>query len=121
MFTSAFPILATPDLGRALAFYRDLLDATVTFQFPPEGDPAYVGLDLGSSHLGIGLDPEVATRDRGRITLWVYAGDCDAAVDRLRLAGVTITEEPADQPWGERIARVEDPDGNRLIIGAPAP
>jgi uncharacterized glyoxalase superfamily protein PhnB len=48
----------------------------------------------------------------------VYADDCDAAVDRLRAAGVVITKEPADQPWGERTARVEDPDGNEVVIGA---
>jgi lactoylglutathione lyase len=44
-------------------------------------------------------------------------------VDRLRAGGVVITEEPADQAWGERVARVEDPDGNEVVIGSrpPAP
>lgn len=119
MFTSAFPILSTSNLGRALGFYRDLLDGKVSYQFPPEGEPGYVGLDIGSAHLGIGLDPQAPT-GRGRIALWVYADDCDAAVARLRAAGVEIVEEPADQPWGERIARVRDPDGNEVIIGARA-
>jgi lactoylglutathione lyase len=36
----------------------------------------------------------------------------------LRDAGVVILEEPTDQPWGERVARVQDPDGNEVIIGA---
>jgi len=118
MFTSAFPILSTPDLARALRFYRDLLEAKVSYRFPPEGEPGYVGLDLGTAHLGIGLDPGAqAGRAGQRFTLWVYADDCDAAVDRLRAAGVEVVEEPADQPWGERIARVLDPDGNEVIIG----
>lgn len=52
-----------------------------------------------------------------RFGLWVYADDCDAAVERLRTAGVEIVEEPADQPWGERVARVLDPDGNLVIVG----
>jgi len=42
------------------------------------------------------------------------------AVERLRAAGVAVTEEPTDQPWGERIARVLDPDGNEVIIGQKA-
>jgi lactoylglutathione lyase len=50
----------------------------------------------------------------------VYTADCDAVVERLRAAGVTVTEEPVDQPWGERVARVLDPDGNEVIIGARA-
>ena len=27
--------------------------------------------------------------------------------------------EPADQPWGERIAYLEDPDGNLVMLTAP--
>jgi catechol 2,3-dioxygenase-like lactoylglutathione lyase family enzyme len=54
MVQSAFPIITTPDLPRALAFYEGLLGGKVSYQFPAEGDPVYVGLDLGSSHLGIG-------------------------------------------------------------------
>jgi len=49
--------------------------------------------------------------------LWVYAENCDDAVARLRAAGTVITEEPADQPWGERMARGEDPGGNEVVIG----
>jgi lactoylglutathione lyase len=118
MFTSAFPIISTADLPRALGFYRDLLGGTVVYQFPPTGDPGYVGLDLGSSHLGLGQDP--AATDRSRASLWLYTENCDAAVEHLRAAGVRITEEPADQPWGERVAHVLDPDGNEVIIGARA-
>ncbi len=60
-----------------------------------------------SSHLGIGLEPHASPPpDVRAISLWVYADDCDAAIDRLRQAGVPIVEEPADQPWGERVARV---------------
>ena len=124
MFTSLFPILSTSDLERSLGFYRDLLGGVVSYQFPgPDGQPAYVGIDVGSSHLGIGRDPDAPAGPEGRQTfsLWVYADDCDAAVERLRAAGVEVMEEPTDQPWGERVARVRDPDGNEVIIGARLP
>ena len=120
MITELFPIVSTRDMARALGFYRDLLGGHVGYEFPgPDGEPAYVGLDLGSSHLGVGLSTEVDGGPLPRpISLWVYTDDCDAVVERLRTAGVTITEEPTDQPWGERVARVRDPDGNEVIIGA---
>jgi lactoylglutathione lyase len=121
MFTTIFPILITADLRAALGFYRDLLGATVAYEFPgPDGEPGYVGLELGSAHLGIGRDPAARAEPSERFSLWVYADDCDAAVERLRAAGVTIMAEPADQPWGERVARVLDPDGNLVIVGQAA-
>jgi lactoylglutathione lyase len=121
MFESLFPILTTRDLRAALGFYRDLLGAEVKYEFPgPDGEPVYAGLELGSSHLGIGQDPALADGPSARFSLWTYVADCDVAVERLRAAGVTVVEEPADQPWGERIARVLDPDGNMVVIGQHA-
>jgi lactoylglutathione lyase len=118
MFKKLFPILVTADLRAALGFYRDLLGAKVSYEFPaPDGEPGYVGLELGEAHLGIGRDPSAAPETSERFSLWVYADDCDAAVARLRAAGVTIVEEPTDQPWGERVARVLDPAGNVVLIG----
>jgi lactoylglutathione lyase len=118
MFTDAFPIVTTPDLERALGFYRDLLGGQVEYQFPPEGDPVYVGLNIGPTHMGIAQNPEAQAGAGGqRFSLWVYAESCDAAIERLRAGGATVTEEPADQPWGERVARVLDPDGNEVIVG----
>jgi uncharacterized glyoxalase superfamily protein PhnB len=119
MFTSAFPIISTPNLAAALAFYRDLLEGTITYRFPAEGDPAYVSISIGSSELGLARDEAAAGPAKSpRFALWVYAEDCDAAVERLQAGGVRIVEPPADQPWGERIARVQDPDGNTVIIGS---
>jgi lactoylglutathione lyase len=118
VFTETFPIITTPDLKRALAFYRDLLGGDVEYQFPPEGEPIYVGLNVGSSHLGIAQDPEMEAGTGGqRFALWVYAESCDEAVEALRAGGAIVTQEPADQPWGERVARVLDPDGNDVIVG----
>jgi lactoylglutathione lyase len=50
--------------------------------------------------------------------LWIYADDTDAAVERVTASGATVIEPPADQPWGERVALVADPEGNRIRIGA---
>jgi uncharacterized glyoxalase superfamily protein PhnB len=117
-----FPIVATTDMARALTFYRDLLGGIVVYEFPdPGGATVYAGVDIGGSHLGIGFSPGLENISIPRaMSLWLYVEDCDAAVERLRTAGVTVTEEPVDQPWGERVARVLDPDGNEVIIGQQA-
>ena len=114
--TELFPILETRDLARSLAFYRDLLGGIVAYEFRgPDGDVVYAGLDIGRSHLGIGQD-EAATTPPSGVVLWVYVDDCDGLVARLREAGTTVLEDPVDQPWGERVALVEDPDGVRVRI-----
>jgi lactoylglutathione lyase len=114
MFDEIFPILSTTDMARSLGFYRDLLGAAVTYPFPADGDPDYVSVTIGGSHLGIGRQDEPG----GSATLWAYTDDCDAAFDRLRAAEVVIIQEPADQPWGERMGVVLDPDGNRVHIAS---
>lgn len=121
MFNRVFPIVATADMGRSTRFYVELLSATVMFEYPGPGGPGYVGLEIGSSHLGVVLDPVAAASGAGRISLWVDADDCDAAVARLRDAGVQVETEPTDQPWGERTATVLDPDGNTVVIAAQRP
>ena len=88
----------------------------MTELFPIPATRALRGL-LGSPHLGIGHDPELTDGPGGRVSLRLYVDDCDATVERLRGAAVTIVEEPADQPWGERVAHVIDPDGNLVLIG----
>jgi len=40
------------------------------------------------------------------------------SVEHLRTHGVRVLAEPADQPWGERMAEVADPDGNRVIVAS---
>jgi lactoylglutathione lyase len=42
-----------------------------------------------------------------------------AAVADLRQAGVRIVAEPIDQPWGERVASIADPDGYVVHVGSP--
>jgi lactoylglutathione lyase len=119
MFQELFPILTVDDMPRALNFYRDLLGCKVTYESRPDDDPhgppSYVGLQLGISHLGIGLADQPPT---DKTTLWVYADDCDAAVRLLRDAGAPVLQEPVDQPWGERMATVADPAGNNVIVAS---
>jgi lactoylglutathione lyase len=121
MADELFPILSTPDLARSLTFYADLLGGTVTYQFPPDGEPAYVGMQIGRSQLGLGKQDQPGVLANDRITLWVYVPDCDAALGQLRGGGVQVLQEPIDQPWGERMATVADPDGNRVIVASREP
>ncbi|AUX45183.1 glyoxalase/bleomycin resistance protein/dioxygenase [Sorangium cellulosum] len=119
-----FPMLSTESLGRALDFYEGLLGGVQTFRFPEQGPPSFVALRLGESELGLGaigsgpaLHGQPLRPAQGhRIELCVYVDDVDATVERLRAAAVPVVLEPVDQPWGERVAYVSDPDGNLVML-----
>ena len=110
-----FPILVARDLPGLQRFWVDGLGARPTYQFPPEGEAVFVGLDLAGRHLGLGHAPDVPCG--GPVSLWLYVADCDAAVERLVALGAELVEAAADQPWGERTARVRDPSGTDLVLG----
>ncbi len=115
----SFPILSVADLGASVRFYGDLLGGSVDYAFPPDGEPQFVTLRLGGSSLGLGATTGGVQGPAGvGYTLCAYVADCDAAVEAIRAAGHEVREEPADQPWGERIARVGDPDGYEVLLVA---
>jgi lactoylglutathione lyase len=115
-FRDAFPILLVADVERSLGFYRDLLGFEVVYCFPSEHEPQFVSLTIDGGKLALGAtEAEVQSASAA---IWVYADDVDDAVAVLREAGVRVTAEPADQPWGERVASVADPDGFTVHIGA---
>jgi uncharacterized glyoxalase superfamily protein PhnB len=118
------PMLSVADLASSLAFYQDLLGGTEIFRFPDE-DPEFVTLKLGESDLGIGpvanppLHGQAQRPASGhRIELCVWVDDVDEVAARVRAAGAPVVMDPADQPWGERCAFIEDPDGNLLLLTA---
>ncbi|NGM11784.1 VOC family protein [Verrucosispora sp. WMMA2044] len=110
-----FPIITAADLDAALRFYEGLLGGRVEYRFPETGEAAYVSLRFGDGQLGIGRQ-EAGEQPAGPVTLWVYVADCAAALARLVGAGVEVLAEPQTQPWGERMAIVRDPDGNRVLV-----
>lgn len=114
MSDRAFPIISVRDLSATRAFYEELGFAQ-TYQFPPEGEASFVTMERGNSSIGIGAG---GASDVDRFGYWVYVDDVDATLEQLRTSGAPVVGEPEDQPWGERVARTRDPDGNLVYLGA---
>jgi uncharacterized glyoxalase superfamily protein PhnB len=45
--------------------------------------------------------------------LYVYVEDVDAHYQHAAAAGATIVTEIQDQPWGDRLYQVADPEGHQ--------
>jgi lactoylglutathione lyase len=112
MSDRAFPIISVSDLPAVHTFYEGL-GFEEAYRFPPEGEPGYVSMQRGSSSIGIGAG---GAGEEDAFGYWVYVDDVDATVERLRAAGAPIVAEPEDQPWGERVARTRDPQGNLVYL-----
>ena len=49
-----------------------------------------------------------------------YSPLVDTILTVLRPGGTKVLREPADMPWGERLAFVSDPEGNVVTLAVPA-
>jgi len=119
-FRDAFPILQARDVNGLVRFYVDAFGFEMGYRFPPEGPIEYAFLKLAPLGIGVaqGADEAPVARQPAAFELWIYADDTDSAVERVAAAGASVIEQPADKPWGERVALVADPEGNRIRIGA---
>ncbi len=101
--------LPSRDVARAAAFYR-LLGFVQIVDEPPR----YARFEIpdGLATLSLELSPEQGSCPRP--VIYFECDDLDATVERRRARGVTFTQDPRDEPWLWREARLCDPDGNEL-------
>ncbi|MFF4170115.1 VOC family protein [Streptomyces sp. NPDC001744] len=114
----AFPVLRTHRVAATAAFYERLGFAPV-HRHPAGGEPEFVAMRRDGAELAVSRDDDVPREPAGTVDLFVFVGSVDSAVEELRAAGTPVLREPADSPWGERVAYVRDPAGNRVGLGRP--
>ncbi len=122
----AFPVLYAKDVEGVAGFY-ERLGFEEHVRLPDEkGAAGFVGLRRDGAELAVtteaspralaGIEPGPGPRHE----LFVYVHDVDATLAELRDAGVMILREPADMPWGERVAFVHDPEDNVVTLATAA-
>jgi lactoylglutathione lyase len=114
-------MLSAEDFAASRRFYGELLGGEQAYAFP-EDEPVFVTYRFGESELGIGAmrgEPIHGLPQRPasghRIELCLYVDDVDATAAKAP----TLVHGPQDMPWGERIAYIEDPDGNLVMLCTP--
>ena len=115
MPSSVQPVLVSRDLERLAGFYRSLLDAVETERVPAEGPTFFVGLRIGDSDLGVVSDGNAPDGPQ-RMLLSVDVPDVDALLPRVGDLGGQVEGPANDMPWGQRVAHVQDPDGNAVNL-----
>ena len=109
-----FVLVHVPNLAEARTFYTEKLGLTVAGEQPgfvqfaqPGGNGATFALSEATDARPV-ADPE----------LWWYVENTDATYAALAKAGVTIANEPKDEPFGRTLA-VKDPAGNTIYLLQP--
>lgn len=107
------------DLGRSLAFYRDVVGVPLgeSHGHEPENVPhaeAMTG-DLEGLFFFFVLHQAEPGAHTVRGHVGFNVGDLEGAHARLSAAGVPVLDAPADVAWG-REAKYLDPDGNFVSL-----
>lgn len=123
IFRSA--VVFVKDIAASRHFYEDLLGMQVEMDFG--ANVGFMGglaiWEVGSAYeLVHGRKAEdVPVLGRDNLELYFETDDLDAAWERLREAGVTVIKPLREQPWGQRVVHIADPDGHIVEIAEPMP
>lgn len=110
------PVLQVADLGRSLAYYRDVLGFEQEFVY---GEPPFYGaVKLGEASVHLGSPAAQAAR-RGLGSAYFFCDNVDAYYATVVAKGALVTSPLANHPYGMRDFQVKDPDGNLLGFGHP--
>ena len=119
------PYLLYEDVDAALEFLARAFGFEEVLRFTgPQGYVTHAEMRLGDDVIYLG-DPGDEYRNPaklgGRTVLIAVSNlaDVDALCERARAAGAQISEEPADQEYGERRFGAIDPEGHHWHFSQP--
>lgn len=124
MIRLGYVILYVEDVPRALAFYHEALGLGIRMNMGMYAELETGGTALAVSqrafvaeHLGLPLPPP--GQGSSEIGLVVPQEQVDEMYARALAAGATAVMAPTQQPWGQRVSYVRDPDGHLVEICGP--
>lgn len=113
-------LLCVQDLPKSIAFYQDILGLSVVEDFGANvtltGGIALQTLESWKGFLEV-LEADITFRHRAG-ELYFEEEDMDAFWQRLYAMGsVQLVHGLKEHPWGQRVVRFYDPDGNIIEVG----
>jgi uncharacterized glyoxalase superfamily protein PhnB len=117
--------LTCKDLEASIRFYRDAIGFTVAQTFENNGKVAAAVVAAGDCRIVLNQDDGKLGWDRIKgqgfyLQINVVApADVDAAAARIKAAGGTLLDDPADRYWGVRMFQFKDLDGFKVGVSTP--
>lgn len=120
---SVTPHLVCAGAAQAIEFYKQAFGATELARLPgPQGRIMHAAVRIGDSTVMLADEmPEWGSLGpkslKGSpVTIHLYVPDADAFVARAAKAGAKVTMPVAEQFWGDRYGKVEDPFGHHWSV-----
>ena len=120
---SITPHLVCAGAAKALDFYQKAFGATEVGRLPgPDGRLMHAAMKIGDSTVMLAdempewgsLGPKALKGSP--VTIHIYVEDVDALVARAEKAGAKVTMPVAEQFWGDRYGKLEDPFGHHWSV-----
>jgi uncharacterized glyoxalase superfamily protein PhnB len=120
---SITPHLVCAGAAKALDFYKQAFGATEQGRLPgPDGRLMHAAMKIGDSTVMLAdempewgsLGPKALKGSP--VTIHLYVEDVDALVARAVKAGARVTMPVAEQFWGDRYGKLEDPFGHHWSV-----
>lgn len=114
-FHTVTPYLIVQEAENLVEFVKRVFGATELYRGTGSAGGLHAEVRIGDSMVMIGGggawrgEPALAT-------LYLYLDEVDTVYAQALKAGATSINEPADQPYGDRLAGVKDPYGNVWYI-----
>jgi PhnB protein len=117
------PYLAVDDAAKAIDWYKKAFSAKERMRMDaPGGKIGHAELEIGDSLVMLSDPfPQASTKPPKELggtssSVFMYADDVDAVVQKAVDAGATVAMEVADQFWGDRFGTITDPFGHLWSI-----
>jgi len=118
-------VLFVEDIQKSRRFYEEVLGQTVVMDHGPnvafEGEWALWQADHAFQMVYGQERTEETPMGRQNLELYFETETLDTVRDKLHGAGVPFVHDLREQPWGQRVMRIHDPDGHVVEIGEPMP
>jgi PhnB protein len=117
------PYLAVNDAAAAIEFYKSGFGATERMRLSaPDGKIGHAEVMIGNAIVMLAdEDPGAAhispkALGGSTVKLHMYVEDVDAFFEKAQAAGAKVLLPPADQFYGDRSGRLEDPFGHVWLV-----
>lgn len=120
---SVTPHLVCAGAAKAIEFYKQAFGAEEGARLPgPDGRLMHASVKIGDSQVMLvdempewgALGPK--SLKGSPVTIHLYVDDVDAVVARAVSAGAKVTMPVAEQFWGDRYGKLEDPFGHHWSV-----